>query len=293
MSAAAARRPAAPRSRRPCATGRSPTARASSSLENHFNPTLALSGSLRAGPALRARRPAPDRVDDRRRAHEGDGAADEAPARRGPREPRREPLVLVGRVRSGRRRRLGRRALARRRSALRRARSRSCGPRSSRPTSSRRRRSASSGAIRQQQDQTSARAFEAAMRRIYPPAHPLHRLTGEERIARVEALRPRGPRGVLPRALRRGARSPSSSSATSTPSGLLDRLEAGSRLLGAGPGRRHPDPGPAARVPGLETVGWPTRRTPTSSSPARRTCSAPTRTTSPARSPTPRSASPR
>jgi zinc protease len=44
------------------------------------------------------------------------------------------------------------------------------------------------GSIRQQQEQTSVRASEAAMRRIYPPGHPLHRLTGEERIARVEAL---------------------------------------------------------------------------------------------------------
>ena len=33
------------------------------------------------------------------------------------------------------------------------------------------------GAIRQQQEQTSLRAYEAAMRRIYPLAHPLHRLT--------------------------------------------------------------------------------------------------------------------
>jgi zinc protease len=45
------------------------------------------------------------------------------------------------------------------------------------------------GSIRQQQDQTSTRAFEEAMRRVYPPEHPLHRLTGEQRIARVEALR--------------------------------------------------------------------------------------------------------
>jgi zinc protease len=45
------------------------------------------------------------------------------------------------------------------------------------------------GSIRQQQDQTSTRAFEEALRRVYPAAHPLHRLTGEERIARVEALR--------------------------------------------------------------------------------------------------------
>lgn len=44
------------------------------------------------------------------------------------------------------------------------------------------------GAIRQQQDQTSARAFEEAMRRVYPRSHPLYRPNGEERIARVEAL---------------------------------------------------------------------------------------------------------
>ena len=44
------------------------------------------------------------------------------------------------------------------------------------------------GAIRQQQDQTSVRASETAARRIYPPGHPFHRRTGEERIARVESL---------------------------------------------------------------------------------------------------------
>lgn len=44
------------------------------------------------------------------------------------------------------------------------------------------------GAIRQQQDQTSVRAQETAVRRIYPPGHPFHRRSGEERIARVEAL---------------------------------------------------------------------------------------------------------
>ncbi len=44
------------------------------------------------------------------------------------------------------------------------------------------------GSIRQQQDQTSIRAYERALARIYPPSHPLHRLTGAERIARAEAL---------------------------------------------------------------------------------------------------------
>jgi len=44
------------------------------------------------------------------------------------------------------------------------------------------------GAIRQQQDQTSVRAYEAATRRIYPPGHPHRRGSGEEKIARVESL---------------------------------------------------------------------------------------------------------
>ena len=44
------------------------------------------------------------------------------------------------------------------------------------------------GAIRQQQDQPSVRAYEEAARRVYPPEHPLHRRTGPVRIALVEAL---------------------------------------------------------------------------------------------------------
>jgi zinc protease len=44
------------------------------------------------------------------------------------------------------------------------------------------------GAIRQQQDQPSVRAYEEAARRIYPPEHPLHRRKGPMRIALVEAL---------------------------------------------------------------------------------------------------------
>ncbi|MBC8647646.1 MAG: insulinase family protein [Thermoanaerobaculia bacterium] len=51
------------------------------------------------------------------------------------------------------------------------------------------------GAIRQQQDQTSVRAYEEATRKIYPPGHPLHRGRGEERIAKVEALKPEDLRG--------------------------------------------------------------------------------------------------
>lgn len=44
------------------------------------------------------------------------------------------------------------------------------------------------GAIRQAQDQTSHRAYEAASRAIYPEGHPFRRRTAEERIARVESL---------------------------------------------------------------------------------------------------------
>jgi zinc protease len=45
------------------------------------------------------------------------------------------------------------------------------------------------GSIRQQQDQTSVRAYEATMRRIYPAGHPLTRKRGEELIALVESLK--------------------------------------------------------------------------------------------------------
>lgn len=44
------------------------------------------------------------------------------------------------------------------------------------------------GVLREQQDQTSVRAFEAAARRLYPPPHPLHRRRAEERIALLESL---------------------------------------------------------------------------------------------------------
>jgi zinc protease len=44
------------------------------------------------------------------------------------------------------------------------------------------------GSIRQQQDQTGVRAYEAAVRRVYPPEHPFHRRTRAERIASVEGV---------------------------------------------------------------------------------------------------------
>lgn len=45
-----------------------------------------------------------------------------------------------------------------------------------------------SGVLREQQDQTSIRAFEALSRRLYPPGHPFHRRQAEERIAVIESL---------------------------------------------------------------------------------------------------------
>jgi zinc protease len=45
------------------------------------------------------------------------------------------------------------------------------------------------GVVREQQDQTSVRAFEVVSRRIYPPGHPFHRRTAEARIAAIESLK--------------------------------------------------------------------------------------------------------
>jgi zinc protease len=109
------------------------------------------------------------------------------------------------------------------------------------------------GAIRQQQEQTSLRAYEAAMRRIYPAAHPLHRLTGEERIAKVEALE----RSALEAFYRQryGA-----SSLTLVVVGdvdaekVLDRLEASLGSWETGPDTVVAMPAPPSAVAGSETV---------------------------------------
>ena len=129
------------------------------------------------------------------------------------------------------------------------------------------------GSIRQQQDQPSVRAYEGRCARIYPPAHPLHRLTGEERIARVEAL----TREDLARFY--------AASATARPRSslvvvgdveaerILDRLEAAFGVLA---GRVPPPqiaapPAPAAVARRRRPSGCPTRRAPTSSSRCPRT----------------------
>ena len=112
------------------------------------------------------------------------------------------------------------------------------------------------GSIRQQQDQTSVRAYERAMRRIYPLEHPLHAFSGEERIARVEAL-VRDDLSAFYSA-RYGAASLTLIAVGDVDAGrTLDRLEA---AFGSWPAGPKPEI-PAVRVPpsspGRETVEMP------------------------------------
>ncbi len=112
------------------------------------------------------------------------------------------------------------------------------------------------GSIRQQQDQTSVRAYERAMGRIYPLEHPLHAFRGEERIARVEAL-VRDDLSAFYSA-RYGAASLTLIVVGDVDSGrILDRLEA---AFGSWPAGPKPEI-PAVRVPpsspGRETVEMP------------------------------------
>jgi zinc protease len=112
------------------------------------------------------------------------------------------------------------------------------------------------GAIRQQQDQTSARAYEVAMRKIYPEGHPFHRRPGEERIAIAESL----TREELSRhyAQRYGAATLRLVLVGDIDSGrVLDGLEARFGSWRAGPARTIP-PVPAPHdAPGEETVRMP------------------------------------
>jgi zinc protease len=112
------------------------------------------------------------------------------------------------------------------------------------------------GSIRQQQEQTSIRAFESALRRIYPPAHPLHRLTAAQRIARVEAL----DRAALEAfyAERYGAASLALIVVGDVEAGrVLDRLEAALGSWKAGPAPAIPAPPIPPAAPGSETVRVP------------------------------------
>jgi zinc protease len=109
------------------------------------------------------------------------------------------------------------------------------------------------GAIRQQQEQTSLRAYEAAMRRMYPPSHPLHRLTGAERIARVEALDRRDLEAFYRE--RYGAVSLALVIVGDVDAGrVLDRLEAGLGGWSSGPPAEIATPVVPAASPCEETV---------------------------------------
>jgi len=112
------------------------------------------------------------------------------------------------------------------------------------------------GSIRQQQDQTSVRAYEAATRRIYPIGHPYHRFTGEERIAAVETLAREDLAGFY--ASRYGARTLQLVVVGDVEAGrILDGLE---RRLGSwrsGPLRELPVCAVPPAAPGAETVEMP------------------------------------
>jgi zinc protease len=112
------------------------------------------------------------------------------------------------------------------------------------------------GVVREQQDQTSVRAFEAVSRRIYPRNHPFHRRTAEERIAAIESLR----RDELQRFYdeRYGAATLLLVVVGDVDSEkILDGLE---RRLGGwrrGPAGEIPRPPAASPMPGVETVRMP------------------------------------
>jgi zinc protease len=112
------------------------------------------------------------------------------------------------------------------------------------------------GSIRQQQDQTAVRAYEATSRRIYPPGHPFHRRAGEERIARVEAVT--RPDLVRFYGERYGAATLQIVVVGDVETHrILDGLEQRLESWRAGPGREIPSlPVPPAS-PGAETVEMP------------------------------------
>jgi zinc protease len=112
------------------------------------------------------------------------------------------------------------------------------------------------GVVREQQDQTAVRAFETASRRIYPAGHPFHRRTAEERIAAIEST----TREELQRFYeeRYGAGTLLLVVVGDVDSaGILDGLE---RRLGAwrrGPSSEISRPAPVPPAPGSETVRMP------------------------------------
>ncbi|HVE66496.1 MAG TPA: pitrilysin family protein [Thermoanaerobaculia bacterium] len=112
------------------------------------------------------------------------------------------------------------------------------------------------GVVREQQDQTSVRAFEAAARRIYPQGHPFHRRTAEERIAAIESL----TRDELHRFYgeRYGAGAMLLVVVGDVDSDeVLDGLERRFGSWKSGPSLDFARPEPVASAPGAETVRMP------------------------------------
>ena len=229
-------------------------------LENHFNPTVAVSGSFYAGPLFAPAGPA------RRSRRMTAGELTKGTERRTKLEiaedleSRGASLSFsVRRLRSGRRRhrRLG--ALSRdvellldRLVEILRTPVFPGGGARQGEEAARRRDPAAAGPDVRRARQETARAAHLSARPSLPPADG----RGADRARRVAD--PRRPRALLRRALRRAARSGSSSSATSRPERILDGLEAPARRLAPrarrGDSRRSPVPPPA---PGSETVEMP------------------------------------
>jgi zinc protease len=112
------------------------------------------------------------------------------------------------------------------------------------------------GVLREQQDQTSVRAFEALSRRLYPPGHPFHRRRAEERIAALESL----TRDELQRFYeeRYGAATLILVVVGDVDSDrILDGLESRLGSWRLGPPTEIPRPAPVSASPGEETVVMP------------------------------------
>ena len=112
------------------------------------------------------------------------------------------------------------------------------------------------GLVREQQDQTSVRAFETAARRIYPRGHPFYRRVAEERIAAIESLtreelldfyEERYGAGALLLVVVGDVDSDE----------VLDGLERRFGSWKRGPSLDFPRPDPVAPAPGAETVRMP------------------------------------
>jgi zinc protease len=109
------------------------------------------------------------------------------------------------------------------------------------------------GVIREQQDQTSVRAFETMSRRLYPEGHPFHRRSADDRIATLESLSSEELRRFYEE--RYGAGTLILVVVGDVDSDrLLDGLERRLASWRSGPAVEIPKPAPVMPSPGDETV---------------------------------------